>query len=264
MAVDLGPSSINIRSHVAGQDGRLRSQDPGGSLGSPIVFPTTALFLGDSQTDGRSPNVTASSHAVAFENVWNDNFTPFSTFAVQGSGGRSLAGTMAEYDSRTHAADEWFHFQESGNQDLDGQRTPAEFGVTFRDACRNAATESPSGLISTETACNFSRGGDPFRNWDDYNAEMLASVSILQAEGIIVRVVDVRAIIDYLIGVLGYEYIEEDTAANHFGDMANLAVALGIFARFGINPTGLDLASISVSVSDKTHALNAVLSRYPF
>ena len=221
---------------------------------------TTWGFWGDSQTDGRAPAESlCSSSPEAIESVW-DGTSPTSTYD-SGAGGRSLLGTATAYGSYgSKSGLTWVHFQESGDQNETGQTTSAEFVATFEAFVRDIDADSPSAIISCETAFSFGREAEAHRNWDTYNTALLAKVSELAADGIPVIVADVDTKIKALQTALGDNslvwYQTGDANAYHYTALGNMMVALTVWDALGYDVATLDLTGITdISSEYKTVAL---------
>lgn len=226
---------------------------------APIALSNRWSFYGDSQTAGPATSPCAS-HATAFQAIWNGNFTPATTVNIDGEGGMGLQRHNTRYTADTHYANEWVHVQESGGQDEPGQLTAEQFKATFIAFMEAIYANSPTGLITYETAYSFQRELEAGRNWDPYNAAMLAAVSELSARAtpINVLVVDVDTVIKRLVTALGYAVVNQQTgvtpanyttsnAPYHYTEVGNLAIALAIFKRLGYNVRSLDLSSVSTA-----------------
>lgn len=226
---------------------------------APITLSNRRAFYGDSQTAGPATSPCAS-HATAFQAIWNANFTPATTVNIDGEGGMGLQRHNTRYNADTHYTNEWVHVQESGGQDEPGQLTAAEFKATFIAFIETIYANSPSGLITYETAYSFQREATPGRNWDSYNVAMYEAVTELAARAtpINVLVVDVDTVIKRLVTALGYAVVNQQTGATpanytvanapyHYTEVGNLAIALAIFKRLGYNIRALNLSSVSTA-----------------
>ncbi|WP_321367889.1 hypothetical protein [uncultured Desulfuromusa sp.] len=211
-------------------------------------------FWGDSQTSGRAPEGPCHSSPEAINTAFG---AAGQSVYRSGVGGCSLADSYARYLSYAdRALLSWVHFQESGNQELDGQLTAAEWGATFESAMSGVAANSPGAVISYESAFSFNREADNYRDWTDYNAQLLTSVSVLAGQGITVVVCDVDAKIKLLQSALtpaDVWYQSYETDPYHYTATGNLMVALTVLDAQGYDINSLDLsAATDVSLSDKT------------
>lgn len=246
---------------TAADDGRFYSEP---SDGEPLIVPSNRwAFYGDSQT--ALPGVATApcaNHATTFRTIWDANFTPATTVNIDGEGGMGLQRHNTRYNADTHYTNEWVHVQESGGQDEPGQLTAAQFKATFITFMETIYANSPTGLITYETAYSFQRELEAGRNWDPYNAAMLEAVSELAARPtpITIRVVDVDTVIKRLVTALGYGVVNQQvgvTPANysvanapyHYTEVGNLAIALAIFKRLHYDVRALDLSSVSTSTN---------------
>lgn len=242
--------------------GPVQSQPPDPD---PIVIPTRWGFYGDSQTGGRATETpTAVNHQTAFRNIWDGSglTAPLSTIQ-NGVSGRSLAGTRAEYEGNTYASTPWLHVQESGDQNEDGQRTASEFGATFQSFMEKLRTDHPSALITYETAFSFGREAESYRNWTNYNTEMLARVATLQAAGNTVHVVDTDKYIKLLQSASGVTpadvwYQNGDSNAYHFTGVGNFCIACAMFKTLGYDLDALTYSGVSINATMRTTAVQIV------
>lgn len=236
------------------------SLNPAGHAHSgPISLPAYRGYYGDSQTDGRETELTAKSPPTIFEIIAADSgiIVPASVIR-DGFSGRSLAGSFAAYQGDSFAGNPMIWFQESGNQDLNGQRTAAEWGATFRSIMRAIHSAHPLALLLYETAYSFRRELIPGRNWDPYNDELRASVATLAGEGITVHIVESDANIKALVAELTYDVVcfpDTDVNAYHYQGVGNLMIALSGFDTLGYDVTTLDLSGVTVLEAHKAAAI---------
>lgn len=219
-------------------------------------------FWGDSQTGGRAP--AESSCTSSPEAIRNTNPVITPSVITSGVGGCSLAESNGRYDVHANKANRtWVHFQESGNQDMDGQRTAAEFAATFESVMINIHTDSPNAVISYETAFSFGREAESYRNWTTYNEALATSISTLQADGVTVVLADVDANIKALCAALGdaslvwYQSYQE--SAYHYTALGNFMVAITVWDALGYDVTALDYSGVSdINESHRLAAINIV------
>lgn len=226
----------------------------------PVSLPRYWGFYGDSQTEGTGPDANWHRPPTVFQAIWEASglLAPLAV-TVEGFSGRSLAGTRAAFDADTYAGTPWIHAQESGNQDLDGQRTAAEWGATFRSFMTSIATRFPAAVISYETAYNFRRDAEQWRNWDAYNAELDASIATLATQGVNVIKVDTNSKVLAAVAALGYEticYSDTDSHAYHYNPTGNLLVVLTMFDALGYDVASLNLTPSTVSAENKAALLS--------
>jgi hypothetical protein len=225
------------------------------------------MFLGDSQTGGRATGEVVS-HATAFQAIWTKTFPAQASVSVHANGvsGRYLSGTASYYAGRSDRGTRtWVHFQESGGQDGDGQRTAAEFGTTWEAFVRRVKSESPNAVISTETAFNFGREDEPNRNWDAYNTVLREKVAALARDGIKVYVAEVDRnvkALDAAIGARNVWFQGDETNAYHYKGAGNLLVALSIFDALGYDVSTLDLSGITSVTADHKAKCLEVINRF--
>ena len=202
-------------------------------------------FYGDSQTAGRAPTESScSSSPECIENILGGSATD-----IDGLSGRSLAGSHAAYDtSGSKASLTWVHFQESGNQDLDGQRTVSEWGATFESSITNIASDSSGAIISYETAFSFGREVESYRDWTDYNTQLYTSVAALSGSGITVFVADVDSAIKHLQSAYtpaDVWYQAGDPNEYHYTALGNFQVAVVVLAALGYDLSSLSYSGVS-------------------
>ena len=223
---------------------------------TPIAPGTSWLFLGDSQTAGRTVNEPAAhSHGIAFQNIWNQTFISEQPDSVRtsGVGGRVLQKTHEKYLDMNFGTETWVHFQESGLQNST-QDTIVEYINEFEAMVRSIAQESPSAIISTETAYSFEEIVAE-RNWTDHNIAMRQSITGLANEGITVYLSEVDRNIKELISrkraelgeKLGQEAVWGDTnntIGRHYTGLGNVMIALSIYDALGYDLSILDFSLI--------------------
>jgi hypothetical protein len=236
---------------------------------APVELGNRAFTLGDSQMDGRAPELAAKGSMHAFRTIWNSTFTAFTSFTINGAGGESLEETQGRYNAagaRTTAT--WVHFQESGNQDQDGQRTAEEFGATFDAFVADILLNTSTTVISTETAFSFGRTIS-YRVWDTYNTKLKERVAYWATQGVTIYVGEVDRNIKALqerSGVTAADVWYQDPDARgpayHYTELGNLMVALTNYAALGYDVTTLDLSGITtVTTTMKNHCL-AVIAEF--
>ncbi|WP_321367555.1 hypothetical protein [uncultured Desulfuromusa sp.] len=225
---------------------------------------TTWGFWGDSQTDGRASE--ASSCTSSPECIGNILGT--SPTEINGVGGRSLDGSHAAYDGYAGKAElSWVHFQESGNQDLTGQATAAAFGTTFEADMTNIASDSPSAVISYETAFSFGREAEAYRDWTDYNLQLYDSVETLSGSGVTVIVADVDANIKRLQDVYtpsAVWYQSGDTNEYHYTELGNFMVAVTVINSLGFDLDALDYSGVADLDADQRAAAISIAKTIQF
>lgn len=214
---------------------------------APLPLGPVWRFFGDSQTAGAAEESSARSHAIALRNVWQGSFgQPWPTVTIHGLGGCSLAQSTERYANLTSAekqATTFIHVQESGNQQIDGQRTAAEFAATFETFIRTVATGSPNAIISYETAYSFQREASAGRNWNPYNVALRDKIDALRSQGFVIHLTDTDAKAKALVAALGFNaVIKED--GGHYRGNGNLLIALSILDTFGYDIAALNLSSI--------------------
>ena len=212
----------------------------------PLPLGTIWRFFGDSQTAGAAEESKATSHAVAMRNVWQGSFgQPWPTVTVHGAGGCSLAQSIERYANltQTEKRDTTFvHFQESGNQQIDGQRTAEEFAATFETFVRTVSAGSPSAIISYETAYSFQREALAGRNWNPYNVALREKIDFLRGQGFTIFLTDTDAKVKELVATLGFGTVIKADGGHYRGN-GNLLIALSI-----LNTLGYDVSTLSLSL----------------
>lgn len=265
---------------------------------APLDLGAFWMALGDSQTGGRWTGA-AKSPEHAFYRIWQTMrasgkvttgmATPYNTITsgsnpyVSGRSGESLAEHLAHYNgvsSGTKSNRTWIHFQESGNQDQDGQRTASEFGDTFDSKVTALRAGSPNALISTEDAFSFDRGNphtagggqgsyvnENFRAWGEsntgYNAKLRERVAYWATQGVTIPIAEVVRDIGLLQTARGksavWFCVYNETNFAHYKGPGNVMIALSRFKAFNYHDIELaDLADISTddcSTADKEACL---------
>lgn len=226
--------------------GALAENAPGAAR-APLPLGNVWRFFGDSQTAGAAEESSVRSHAVALRNVWQGSFgQPWPTVSIHGIGGCSLAQSTERYASLTQdekLATTFIHFQESGNQQIDGQRTAAEFVATFETFVRTVAQGSPNAIISYETAYSFQREALAGRNWNPYNVALRDKIIALRDQGFVIHLTDTDVKEKELVAALGFSaVIKED--GGHYRGNGNLLIALSILSTFGYDVAALNLSLI--------------------
>ncbi len=221
---------------------------------TPQALPDNWYFFGDSETAGTAvaaEQPTARSPAITFENIWGGT-TPQLTVDGE-SGGVGLQRTTERYElGSNYHSDDWVHFQESGNQDKDGQRTVDDYIATFDAFVRKILVNSPDAIISTETAYSFEREAIAWRDWTAYNAALRQKVTELQAENINIYLADIDDDMKELVSQLSFDVVITDDGG-HYRGVGNLLIALAIYKELGYDIEGLDLSVIpDVSDAHKT------------
>lgn len=201
------------------------------------------MHVGDSQTGGRAHGAVLSP-GTAFKTIFTSSFGRSPTLWAKGISGQPLSATLAMFNGRAEKTSAtWVHFQESGNQNEAGQRTPAEFGETFLAMGRAVKAGSPKAVISTETAYSFRREALPYRDWTGYNTVLRAMVARLQSEGIRIVIAEVDRNIKELVRRVGFSTaILPD--GGHYSGVGNLLVALSYFDALGYDVAKLNLGGI--------------------
>ncbi len=251
--------------------------------------------LGDSQTGGRWTGAAKSPEHADYR-IWQTMrasgkvtggmATPYNTITsgsnpyVSGRSGESLAEHLAHYNSvsvPTKSVKTWWHFQESGNQDQDGQRSASEFGDTFDDFVTAIRAGSPSARISTEDAFSFDRGNphtagggqgsytnENYRAWglsnSGYNAELRTRVAAWAAleTPVIIPIAEVVRDIGLLQTAIGksavWFCVFNETNFAHFKGPGNLMIALSRYKAHGYHDIDIDdLADISTDDCSLAH-----------
>ena len=213
----------------------------------PLLLGTVWRFFGDSQTAGAAEESRASSHAVAMRNVWQASFgQPWPKVTIHGAGGCSLAQSIERYANltQTEKRDTTFiHFQESGNQQIDGQRTASEFAATFETFVRTVSAGSPSAIISYETAYSFQREALAGRNWNPYNIALREKIDFLRSQGFSIHLTDTDAKVRELVAALGFSTVIKADGGHYRGN-GNLLIALSILNTLGYDVSELNLSLI--------------------
>jgi hypothetical protein len=231
---------------------------PGSSWGS----------FGDSQSAGYGTG-TSEDPMTAFRNIWDQDFTPPTTYVLNGSGGRALAATNAYYTTRAERTGFTFvHFQESGDQAETGQTTASEFGDTYDDFITEIQGNTPNAVKLSETAFNFGRGpegqNDPNRDWGPYNTELRARIATWAGSGVTIYLAEVDRNIkalDLLIpGDVWFSSVEANSY--HYKDAGNLMVALSYFDTLNYDVTALDLSGITNVTAPQKAACLQVIAAY--
>lgn len=239
------------------------------------------VFLGDSQTLGRAYG-EAISHASAWCWIWQNMraanriaigpATPYATFPTNpyrnGESGRSLANTIAAYavselaTVRANATMVWV--QESGNQNWDGQRTPAEFIATYLAFWRWIHSINPLAQKFYESAFSFGRevtNNTNGRDWNLWNLALIEANATLALEGIIVHLVPTDAAVKALQIILtpAAVWYQDGDDAYHYTPVGNTLVAVLGIKKMGITCIPADLAGISgVTDTEKQHIIDVV------
>lgn len=236
---------------------------------SPVALGDRAFTLGDSQMDGRATEASAKGSMHAFSSIWNSTYTAFTSFTINGAGGESLDETRGRYNaSGSRLTATWVHFQESGNQDQDGQRTVEEFGATVDAFVEDILLNTSTTVISTETAFSFGRTIS-YRVWNDYNNVLKERAAYWATQGVTIYVGEVDRNIQALQSREGvtpadvwYQDPDARGPAYHYTELGNLMVALSIFKALGYDVTALDLSGITtVNTTMKNHCL-AVIAQF--
>jgi hypothetical protein len=224
------------------------------------------MFMGDSQTGGRDVGA-AKSHVTAFTAIWARKYpgkgpaNPYGGLPTNpyqdGVSGRSLAGTITQYNSRPdRLTATWYHLQESGNQLGDGgsQDTPAKYKALYKAHAIQVEANSPGVVQTKETAFSFGRT-EAGRVWDAYNAATREAVAELKADrGITVRIVETDRDIKLLQALLtpaAVWFQRGEANEYHYRAPGNLMIALSTYKALGETVTLEDMADI-VEVSDAT------------
>lgn len=239
---------------------------------APLALPDRQAWAGDSQTGGRASDTPTAVHPrAAFQNIWTENSLGTIAFASGGVGwgvsGRSLQNTFAFLAGETLTGPLAFFIQESGDQNNDGQRSASEFAATLKAGIIALNTDYPGSVFLYETAFNFGRDAETWRNWDSYNAILSTAVSELASEeGIALHVAPVAAVIqelDTLIdpGLVWYQ--EGETNAYHYTGIGNFAVAMTHLRYQGHDIESLLHTSVELNEPHKAAAIAAVMAVMP-
>lgn len=241
------------------QSGRNTMSPP---ANGPVTIPAYARWYGDSESGGREPEPTAVNPSTIFRIIAEDSGIWVPTdYDVDGASGRSLAGSFAAYQADTIPGNPMIWMQESGNQNLDGQRTASEFGATFQAAWEAIHTDWPLSLKLYETANSFRREAEAWRNWDPYNEELLSRIATLAGMGIDIRLLDVDARIKALVTELTYDVVcFPDGHANqfHFQGIGNFMIALEGFRAIGHSMGDLNHSGINLNSGHKSAAIAVI------
>lgn len=222
---------------------------------TPLTLPSYWGFYGDSQTDGREPEVSAHSPPEAFQNIWEQSGFASPTSVIRdGQSGQSLANHRLRYQGDSFAGVPWIHVQESGNQNLTGQTTASEFGDTWEAFMREVYADHSTALISYETAYSFGREAEAFRDWTSYNVELRHRAAKLRGEGIKIYIVETDAYIQELEAQVGYAAIEEPSNPYHYNALGNFMVALAMFKAYQYDVNTLDFSTVIVDSNPTTDA----------
>lgn len=237
------------------------------------------MFLGDSQTGGRdvgrlkSP-IEAITWIWQAKNPGKGPVNPYNGLPTNpyrdGVSGRSLAGSIAMYNSRPERmAATWVHFQESGNQLGDGgsQDTPAKFKARVKANAIQAEANSAGVIQTFETAFSFGREGEAGRNWDAYNDALReAKTELLAENGINLRIVETDRDIKLLQAALTPAVVWFQTGeANeyHYRGPGNLMIALSMLKALGETVTLADLSGITETTEAVKQACLDVIGANP-
>lgn len=219
------------------------------------------MFLGDSQTGGRDVGAVKS-HVEALAMIWQTKYpnkgpvNPYNGLPTNpyrdGVSGRSLAGAIAQYNSRPERLTAtWVHIQESGNQLGDGgsQDTPAKFKALVKAHAIQAEANSPGVVQTFETAFSFGRERDAGRNWNAYNGALREAKAELQAEnGINLRIVETDRDIKLLQAAItpaAVWFQAGEANEYHYRGPGNLMIALSMLKALGETVTMSDLSGIT-------------------
>lgn len=256
-SIRVSPNGKQHASHPAGDFG-VTTGGGGGGGGTPpqqpsiVILPQNRFWLGDSQIRGRANGLTVS-NGSAFAALWTSTMSDPQTNTTWGIGGRSLLGHLAYIQSQwgtstvQRPGPEWVHWVETGEQNLDGQRTPAEYQTSVLTLCRWLKQKSPNCLISCETPFSFGRESEAYRNWSAYVPALYAARDILASEDITLHVVDNNGRILALCQKLGNPavyYVPPDPRQYHFTDVGNLMTAMAIYWQLGYSVEDLDITPI--------------------
>ncbi len=225
------------------------------------------LFLGDSQTAGRAPEVTVSSSAKAFENIYRATFVSHDpSVRISGVGGCTLFQSAGRYSARSNKSEmSLIHFQESGGQLKSGQRTVNEYLSTLQTVTATMQRESPNAVLSVETAYSFQREDEAGRDWAEYNRVLKNHVVELQSQGVPIVLSSVDHNIKALVEERGFNSVMMDDGA-HYRGVGNLMVALSVFEALGYDVLALNLDVIpesDVSQGEKNICLQIITGTVP-
>lgn len=210
---------------------------------------------GDSHLDGRDPDPILQSPMTCLRHLWETSgFTPPSVFSRDGVSGCSLQDSNTRYTSNPIPNVSFAWFQESGNQDLDGQRTPDEWLQTFLSLMREVSTDHPLSVRIYESSYSFGpdRQAQPYRDWDPYNVKLIEGINTLKSEGITVVLIPTDSKIKLLVSELGYDIVCFPTThinAYHFQGPGNLLVALLVLHTLNYDISSLDYSGINLSAA---------------
>jgi len=240
--------------------GLVRAQ----SAPPPVALGDSWGAFGDSQSSGYGTGTTQNPIA-ALKDIWDRTQTPPTTYVVNGSGGRSLAGTDTYYGTRAERTGFTFvYFQESGDQEETGQLTAAEYGDTFDTFITEINGNTPNAKIVTETAFSFGREATQYRNWDAYNTELRARVAAWALLGtkIYISEVDrnIKALDLAIAGNVWFSSVESNSY--HYKDAGNLIVALSLLDALHHPMAGLDLSGITNVTTAQKDACLQVIADY--
>lgn len=230
---------------------------------APVDVRDRWMFLGDSQTGGRDVGA-AKSHVTAFGAIWAKKYpgkgpaNPYGGLPTNpyqdGVSGRSLAGTIAQYNSRPERLTAtWYHLQESGNQlgDNGSQDSPAKYKALYKAHATRVDANSPGVVQTKEMAFSFGRT-EAGRVWDAYNDATREAVTELKAAGITVHIVETDRDIKLLQAQLtpaAVWFQRGEANEYHYRAPGNLMIALSTYRALGETVTMDDMADI-VEVSD--------------
>lgn len=256
-----------VRSGAVAHLRRFRPTQTPSPSPSPVELPSSWLHVGDSQAGGRETEPTAVNPFDIFRAIWiaSGYDAPTDT----DDHGQSGRGTPLSF-TRALASDitgtPWVHMQDSGSQNIDGQRTASEWGASFQSGMESVNTQWPGALLSWETAYSFSdaRKAEPYRNWDTYNTELRARVTTLAGLGISVTIVESERNIIDLVAEIGYDTVcfpDDDPNAYHYQGIGNFIIALSMFEAFGYDVTALDHSGINLNSTHKSAAV-AIVAGY--
>jgi hypothetical protein len=237
---------------------------------APVFIGILWMGVGDSEMDGRTPDSNNPCHTPmdAFRNVLNENEgAGVSSWTKVALGGAILAEHHTRYlASGSRGTRTWVYSQESGEQS-GSQATAAGFKADFKAYIIAVRANSPSAVISFETANSFNREAEGDRNWTSYNVVLREAIAELQAEeGITVYLSEADATIELLEAALTpadvwYQNPDVRGPYAHYTPLGNFALALSKCIALGRDPRTMTFASITdVTTPHKTAAVAAAVA----
>lgn len=217
-----------------------------------VSLPDARFMIGDSQVLGAASGIATSS-VTAFQALWAELFAGTPTYTALGGSGRELQGHIAALQANwgvsgtPRPGPDWVHIMETGNQNMDGQRTPAEYGATWVAGVQWIVSRSPNAVMSAEIPTSFGRIGEIWRDWRAYGEELRRRVAALATQGITVHLIEtdsrIRALEKKLTPAVVW-YPPPDGRQYHFTEVGNLMVAMTMLWHLGYNTNALTFTSI--------------------